>query len=507
MPFQSEAQRRWMHATHPAMAREWDAHTPPGPLPEHVAKEQAAAPPVDHPTASRDRILAGDEYERIANVPVFDAHAEHDGAGNLVQAFGEVELQEICDRGNARAQQTGDLSPIGPGHTLKGVPETAQPPIWGYAAHYRVGRFGPGQKLGILCDWYVKKPYRGQLAEYPRRSVELWVKDKYIDRIALLKQTPKRDLGLMAYGKLYYQMDEPMDYPPHAAVPGAGMGAPPSPAAPVPPAPLPLAPPAFAPPVGPPPTAPPDAAAPDPEEMQRFARCMKHYMSQAFPHLGAMHQQFAAGLAPGGPSGGLPGAGPGFPSATSVAPPAFGAERERDPPESLYMKDPTEREADNVRFLRLETELQRYQKELHAERSLREQERQQQELAFQKRVEEFTKERETERLDYNREKSKRVVSTLQFEGYQLQDPAGLVEQMARMTEEDRIRKEHEIRTCYQKVNDPTLSPWVPVARGSADSYITAPATTPEQYSRAIALATADPKLGFDGALAQIKKGL
>lgn len=162
---------------------------------------------------------------------------------------------------------------------------------------------------------------------------------------------------------------------------------------------------------------------------------------------------------------------------------------------------------DNVRFLRMETELARYQKELAASREAWQQERQQLLEQVKEQQAHYAKEREGERLDYNREKSKRVVSTLQFEGYQLQDPAGLVEQMARMTEEDRIRKEHEIRTCYQKVNDPTLSPWVPVARGSADSYITAPATTPEQYSRAIALATADPKLGFDGALAQIKKGL
>ncbi len=30
MPFKSEAQRRWMHANHPAMAKRWEAHTPKG---------------------------------------------------------------------------------------------------------------------------------------------------------------------------------------------------------------------------------------------------------------------------------------------------------------------------------------------------------------------------------------------------------------------------------------------------------------------------------------------
>lgn len=37
MPFKSEAQRRWMHATHPQMAKKWEKHTPKGKkLPEKV---------------------------------------------------------------------------------------------------------------------------------------------------------------------------------------------------------------------------------------------------------------------------------------------------------------------------------------------------------------------------------------------------------------------------------------------------------------------------------------
>jgi hypothetical protein len=37
MPFKSEAQRRWMYATHPKMAKKWEKHTPKGKkLPERV---------------------------------------------------------------------------------------------------------------------------------------------------------------------------------------------------------------------------------------------------------------------------------------------------------------------------------------------------------------------------------------------------------------------------------------------------------------------------------------
>lgn len=41
MPFESEAQRRWMWATHPQMAREWAEHTPKGAkLPAKVGKKK-----------------------------------------------------------------------------------------------------------------------------------------------------------------------------------------------------------------------------------------------------------------------------------------------------------------------------------------------------------------------------------------------------------------------------------------------------------------------------------
>lgn len=39
MPFKSDAQRRWMYANHPQMAKRWQEHTPKGKdLPEHVKK-------------------------------------------------------------------------------------------------------------------------------------------------------------------------------------------------------------------------------------------------------------------------------------------------------------------------------------------------------------------------------------------------------------------------------------------------------------------------------------
>ncbi len=43
MPFKSKAQRKWMHATHPEMAKQWEAETPKGkPLPAKVKHKKKA---------------------------------------------------------------------------------------------------------------------------------------------------------------------------------------------------------------------------------------------------------------------------------------------------------------------------------------------------------------------------------------------------------------------------------------------------------------------------------
>lgn len=41
MPMKSQAQRKWMHATHPAMAARWEKETPKGkPLPKKVTPKK-----------------------------------------------------------------------------------------------------------------------------------------------------------------------------------------------------------------------------------------------------------------------------------------------------------------------------------------------------------------------------------------------------------------------------------------------------------------------------------
>ena len=40
MPFQSEAQRKFLHANKPEVAKRWEAHTPDKKLPERVGEKR-----------------------------------------------------------------------------------------------------------------------------------------------------------------------------------------------------------------------------------------------------------------------------------------------------------------------------------------------------------------------------------------------------------------------------------------------------------------------------------
>ena len=56
MPFKSQAQRRWMYAKHPAMAKEWQEHTPKGTkLPPHV---HSKTKPADAVKEALDQLYA-----------------------------------------------------------------------------------------------------------------------------------------------------------------------------------------------------------------------------------------------------------------------------------------------------------------------------------------------------------------------------------------------------------------------------------------------------------------
>ena len=186
----------------------------------------------DVATRNLNAILDSNEYELIRGIPIFDEHQEFAkgpaGKAILIRDFTPERLALIAKTTNER-KGTGDLAPIGPGHTLSqqkdpktgqiifSPSEQDQPEIWGFAGELSVGRFGPKQRLGLLADCYMKRQIRLKdgrvisgkqaLAEFPRRSIEIWYADNFIDWVALLRRTPERDLGLTATPDAYARSD------------------------------------------------------------------------------------------------------------------------------------------------------------------------------------------------------------------------------------------------------------------------------------------------------------
>lgn len=208
---------------------------------------------MDTATLSLRRILESGEYERLEAVPVFDEHevpiSEEEAElaplfvrrkdGKPYRVYDRKAIETIAANTNERAERSGDLGPVGPGHTIpdqydgnrvlvRKIPETEQPPPWGFAANYRWGTYGPDERPGLLCDWFIRREHADKVKnDFPRRSIELWKDRMVIDWTALLRRAPKRDLGLLAVNQRHdprlcerYEMDgDPTAVPPDAEEP------------------------------------------------------------------------------------------------------------------------------------------------------------------------------------------------------------------------------------------------------------------------------------------------
>lgn len=306
-----------------------------------------------------------------------------------------------------------------PDGSMVRAPERIQPEIWGYWRNYRVEPYGPSGRLAIVADQYVKKTVERQDEEtgqmktmqlgakyvseqYPRRSIEYWPKSKMIDWIAVLKRTPERDLGMMCYSRdlhgvtsttsiafnptlfaspgrrqpilanyadgclMYSREDHAMPFDPNASEP-ARYGAFP-PAASTAPTPAPRD--ALD------PGQPPDAKAPDDD----FVMKCDAYMASKYPGLAAMHSQYAAANSPAPPAAPpmppmppAPGAPPVAPMQAQAAPPipppptpglTMPPAVPIGPTQTLDKKAPYMKTEEQIRFSKLERELQQAKTEI-----------------------------------------------------------------------------------------------------------------------------------------------
>lgn len=131
MPFKSEAQRRWMYANHPAMARRWQAHTAKGAkLPEHVAamgpdggKNHAAKLYTLLSPEKRAKLKYGTTHD-LAKRESYNGARAHRRAGVVKNPIPQVPAEEWNDKhpawvwnlapqsGKLRARATGSLSKV-----------------------------------------------------------------------------------------------------------------------------------------------------------------------------------------------------------------------------------------------------------------------------------------------------------------------------------------------------------------------------------------------------------
>lgn len=122
--------------------------------------------------------------------------------GSFVAQINESFIDRFVARMNEREHTTGDLAPLVIGHTSDPedgfVPETAQPPVVGYARGWFKDELGTtGRKAAFFTPWIMKAEAE-RVKRYPRRSCEVWVSRYEADPISLLgASTPARDLGLM----------------------------------------------------------------------------------------------------------------------------------------------------------------------------------------------------------------------------------------------------------------------------------------------------------------------
>lgn len=379
-----------------------------------------------------DQLDDPDLFEKVEGIPVFDEH-EEPGPDGQPRRFDRSRLQKIADHNNTRATKTGDLAPLMLGHTRDAAPETEQPPIVGWVKDYRVAPFGPEGKLAVVCDHYFRKDKGGAalLREYPRRSIELWP-DGTIDPIALLRRTPRRDLGLpttyrrsgQTITRYSYEDSHVDDLP----------------------------------------MAPADGGAPDDFD----AKC-DQYMAGKFPHLGAMHEKYAADF------GGAPAAGPALPGAGNTAIPGaakkpLGPDPTQPPVPDDEGPERMQRDQLAVKYSRLEAEYQTLKAEVTAQKFARHQ-----------------------------ADSERLVIQLEAEGYRIPDRAREVGRMAQLDEAGRNDRADEIRTCYQRA-PVSFDGFVPLAQ---DPSRKAPATSRDQRDQAVSLA-GRKGISFDEALMQVK---
>lgn len=162
------------------------------------------------------------KFVRKDRVAVFKPHIRmamgQDGKPVQIKVDGN-DLQEIARNINAAYGADGQLVKLTIGHRKQdpNTPETAQPPIAGYARHYRAEMVQrpDGPQLRLTHVEYIRADRKDILEEgrYPERSPEYDPVNKTITGVALLTRDQYLNLGTVSYsasGRVTYAMGATM---------------------------------------------------------------------------------------------------------------------------------------------------------------------------------------------------------------------------------------------------------------------------------------------------------
>jgi len=152
------------------------------------------------------------QYEAPVDAPIVDVFRKASSDGSYSAGITADALPKWVDSANERHSR-GEHCPLVIGHTINGAPEVNQPPKAGWiTGPYRVETNHPEVKGPVIVGkhWIqkettvvlngapVKLSARQVVEMWPRRSAELWFRDKKIDPVALLgATTPERELGVI----------------------------------------------------------------------------------------------------------------------------------------------------------------------------------------------------------------------------------------------------------------------------------------------------------------------
>ncbi len=177
-------------------------------------------------------------WEVIPDVNVFDEHEAIDPATGARYPIDKARLETIAGVMNARDKK--QPCPLTRGHTvphqyddngklIRPSGEHEQPITFGYGREYKVAYDDTLERHVIRGSLWLDKQHSEEAKTYPRISVEFWPQQNEFAPIALLRRTPKRDLGQWIYSRrgpcLRYSLEaaelpetpDPMDAPDAAA--------------------------------------------------------------------------------------------------------------------------------------------------------------------------------------------------------------------------------------------------------------------------------------------------